>query len=84
MTNERELPGELFESFWLIYSDRHVFRRRFSKYEEACKAAEKLAAGLTTNAFFVMESRCLVKAIVTPTRRYAVSRDVVEQASEPT
>ena len=84
MTSERELPDELFQTFWMIYSDFHIFRDRFFDYEEACTAAEKLAAGLTTDAFFVMETRCLVRAKVTPTRRYAVSRDVVEQSSEPT
>jgi hypothetical protein len=80
----RELPEGLFESFWIVYSIFGNFKDRFYDYEEACKTAEQMAAVHPLDAFFVMESRCLVRAEVTPTRRYAVSRDVVEQASDPT
>jgi hypothetical protein len=80
----RELPDELFDCFWLVYSDFNEFSGRFLDYNEACETAEKLAATHPGDAFFVMEARCMVRAKITTTRRYAVSRDVGEQASEPT
>ena len=80
----RELPEGLFESFWIVYSIFGNFKDRFYDYEEACKTAEQMAAVHPLDAFFVMESRCLVRANVSTTRRYAVNCASTEQASEPT
>jgi hypothetical protein len=79
-----ELPDELFECFWVVYSDFHEFTGRFFSYNEACETAEKLAARHPDDACFVMESRCMVRAKITTTRRYAVSRDLGERQNEPT
>jgi hypothetical protein len=79
-----ELPDGLFESFWVVCSESHTFSGRFAIYEKACEAAERFAELNPADAFFVMETRCLVRATVTTNRQYAVICDFKEQASEPT